>query len=141
MPENPPSQEDRSTELEEITPDRKTTELLKIPLMLEHTYLKEKIPDIEKIYAIKQHPNNYILTDSLGDRYFIGLELSQKERDFTHRHEDEYNKYNFLTFINPDDPSIIREIYRLNLEIKDGEDVIEEEIEISYSREVTQSEK
>jgi hypothetical protein len=125
----------KPTLLQEVSPDKKERELLRVPLRLEHKYLRQEIPGIVKIFQIVDHPDHYIITDSLGDRYFIGLTLSEKERVFVEENRDEYDKYNFLTFkeSNPELPQ--REIYRLNVDIKKDGKVEREVIEISYSRE------
>jgi hypothetical protein len=131
-----PEQNDiKPTLLQEVNPDRKTREFLRIPLRLEHKYLREEIPTIVQIYQIVEHPDHYVVTDSLGDRYFIGLALSQKERAFVEENQEKYDQYNFLTFEVPNSEFPKREIYRLDIDIKENGETNREQIEISYSRE------
>jgi hypothetical protein len=116
------------------TKGSKLTEYLRIPLRLEHTYLSEDIPSIDKIYEIVGISNRYIITDSLGDRYLVGLTLSKKEQKFIEEHQKEYDTLNFLAYRDKTSEFPEREIYRLNLKINDGSNTEEEQIEICYSR-------
>jgi hypothetical protein len=140
LPKN--SKEHTSIELVEINPEeinKKLYEYLRIPLRLEHTYLNEDIPSIDKIYEIINSQDRYIITDSLGDRYLIGLTLSEKEQKFIEKHRKEYNTLNFLAYEDKTSEFPKREIYRLNVKINNGNSTKKEQIEISYSREQANS--
>jgi signal transduction histidine kinase len=135
LPEN--NKEHISTELVEIDQneiDKKVYEYLKIPLKLEHTYLNEDTPSIDKIYKIVNSPNHYIITDSLCDKYLIGLTLSKEEQNLIKELQKEYDNLNFLAYEDKTSEFPKREIYRLNVEINEGKNIKKEQIEISYSR-------
>jgi hypothetical protein len=140
LPEN--NKEHTPIELIEINQNeisKKVYEYLRIPLRLEHTYLGENIPSINKIYEVVNRQNHYIIIDSLGDRYFIGLTLSEKEQSLIKEHQKEYDTLNFLAYEDKTSEFPKREIYRLNVKINNGNSTKEEQIDISYSREQADS--